>query len=201
METIVDLIRHGTPQGGSLYRGHGVDHPLDERGWAQMWDAVGPGCPWQVVASSPLRRCRAFAEALAERHGLVVEVDPRFREIGFGSWEGCSRERLQRERAEEYTAFYRDPVHARPPGAEDLDAFIQRVVAGYEALVQAHEGRHCLLVSHAGVMRAILAHIVQARPAGLYRMNIANAGLSRIRYRRFGPELVFMNARRLPTHP
>jgi probable phosphoglycerate mutase len=201
METIIDLLRHGEPEGGSRYRGHGVDDPLSERGWSQMWEAVGDHCPWQVIVSSPLRRCRAFAEALAERHGLPVRVDDRFREIGFGSWEGCGREQLQHERPEEYAAFYRDPVHARPPGAEDLDAFIRRVVAGYEELVQANEGRHCLLVSHAGVMRAILAHVVQAKPAGLYRMNIANAGISRIRHRRFGPELEFMNARHPPTHP
>lgn len=198
METIIDLIRHGEPEGGSRYRGHGVDDPLSERGWSQMWKAVGDHAPWQVVVSSPLRRCRAFAEALAERHGLTVEVDERFREIGFGTWEGRSREELQRERPHEYAAFYQDPVHARPPGAEDLDAFIARVVAGYEEIVQAHGGRRCLLVSHAGVMRAILAHIVQARPAGLYRMQIPNAGLARIRYRRFGPELVYMNAERMP---
>ncbi|HSJ49232.1 MAG TPA: histidine phosphatase family protein, partial [Gammaproteobacteria bacterium] len=65
-------------------------------------------------------------------------------------------------------------------------------------MVQAHSGHRCLLVSHAGVMRAILAHIVQAGPAGLYRMQIPNAGLSRIRYRRFGPELVYMNAEQMP---
>lgn len=199
METVIDLIRHGQPEGGSRYRGHGVDDPLSERGWRQMWDAVGEHCPWQVIVSSPLQRCRAFAEALAERHGLALSLDERFREIGFGSWEGLGREQLQRERPEEYAAFYRDPVHARPAGAEDLDAFIARVVSGYEALVQAHRGRHCLLVSHAGVMRAILGHVVQAAPAGLYRMNIANAGLSRIRHRRFGPELQYLNALRLPV--
>jgi alpha-ribazole phosphatase len=193
VETLIDLIRHGEPEGGSRYRGHGVDDPLSERGWAQMWEAVGDHCPWQVIVSSPLRRCRAFAEALAQRHDLTVRVDERFREIGFGEWEGLGREQLQRERPEEYDAFYRDPVHARPPGAEDLGAFIARVVEGYEAMVQAHAGHHCLLVSHAGVMRAILAHILQASPAGLYRMNIANAALSRIRYRRFGPELLYMN--------
>lgn len=197
METIIDLIRHGEPAGGSAYRGHTIDDPLSEKGWAQMWNAVGDYAPWDVIISSPMQRCLAFAEALADRHGRVLEVDERFREIGFGSWEGRTREQLQQESPDEYEAFYRDPVHARPVGAEDLDGFIRRVVSGYEDMLEQFRGRHCLLVSHAGVMRAILAHTLYSQPLGLYRMRIANAGISRIRHRRFGAELEFMNATRL----
>ncbi len=192
-ETVIDLIRHGEPEGGSLYRGHTVDDPLSEKGWQQMWSAVEGHAPWQQIITSPMQRCHAFAEALAEKLDVPVQVEKRFVEVGFGSWEGCTREQLKQERPEEYEAFYRDPVNARPSGAENLDAFIDRVVKAYEACVQAHAGRHCLLVSHAGVMRAILAHTLRAEPLGLYRMRIANAGISRIRYKALGVELEFMN--------
>ena len=44
-ETIIDLIRHGEPEGGRAFRGHSIDDPLSEKGWQQMWD---------VLAKSPL---------------------------------------------------------------------------------------------------------------------------------------------------
>ncbi|MHB1590203.1 MAG: histidine phosphatase family protein [Sulfuricella sp.] len=38
--TTIDLIRHGEPVGGRRYRGR-TDDPLSEKGWNQMWTAVG----------------------------------------------------------------------------------------------------------------------------------------------------------------
>src|SRR3569833_5018 len=85
--TVVELLRHGEPVGGTRIRGQS-DDPLSERGWQQMWQAAGEAAPWQAIITSPLLRCAAFARALAERHGLPVQVEPRFKEIGFGAWEG-----------------------------------------------------------------------------------------------------------------
>ena len=46
---IIDLIRHGEPQGGPRYRGDGIDDPLSDKGWRQMWDAVGEDAPWTFL--------------------------------------------------------------------------------------------------------------------------------------------------------
>ena len=62
-ETLIDFIRHGEPEGGRRYRGNAVDDALSEKGWQQMWGAVGDRPPWQQIISSPMRRCSAFAEA------------------------------------------------------------------------------------------------------------------------------------------
>ena len=40
-ETVIDLIRHGEPEGGRMIRGQGVDHPLSAVDWAQLWAAIG----------------------------------------------------------------------------------------------------------------------------------------------------------------
>ena len=61
--TTIDLLRHGEPIGGRRYRGH-IDDPLSEYGWSEMWHAVSGETPWQQIITSPLRRCREFAEAL-----------------------------------------------------------------------------------------------------------------------------------------
>jgi alpha-ribazole phosphatase/probable phosphoglycerate mutase len=179
-ETEIELLRHGEPVGGRRYRGQ-VDDVLSEKGWQQMWNAVGDRADWQQIVSSPLQRCCAFAMALGERHGLPVRVDARFAEVGFGSWEGRTRQELEADDPGQVARFLRDPVGNRPPGAELLDDFTARVQAGLDDVVQAYAGQRVLLVAHAGVIRSVMAHVLGMPPAVMYRIHVANAGLTRIR--------------------
>ena len=179
-ETEIELLRHGEPLGGRRYRGK-LDDALSEKGWQQMWDAVGRRGDWEQIVTSPLQRCRAFALALGERHGLPVAVDARFAEVGFGSWEGRTRQELEAQAPGQVVRFLRDPVANRPPGAEQLEDFISRVHAGLVDVLQAYAGQRVLLVAHAGVIRAVMAHVLGMPPAVMYRIHVANAGLTRIR--------------------
>jgi alpha-ribazole phosphatase len=180
-ETKIDFIRHGEPMGGRAFRGHNIDDPLSEKGWAQMWAAVGEQCPWTQVVTSPLSRCQAFAEALAERHGIPLVVEERLKEVGFGSWEGRSPAQVQREEPAAYAAFYADPLHNRPPGAEPLLDFFARIAGAFEDTASRYGGGHVLMVAHAGVIRAAIAHVLRAEPAAAYRVKVQNAGLTRFR--------------------
>ena len=193
--TVVDLIRHGQPQGGSLYRGHAIDDPLSNKGWQQMRDAVIGAVPWQQIISSPMQRCLAFAEELARQHDIDLTTETDFREVGFGNWEGLTRAQLKAERLQEYEDFYRDPVNCRPPGAEPLNDFITRVSRAYHEQVQQHTGQHILIVAHAGVMRAIIAATLHCAPLGLYRIRVDNAGITRIQHDQHGGHLLYHNVR------
>lgn len=177
--TTVDLIRHGEPEGGQRYRGH-QDDALSERGWQQMWDAVRVPAPWEHIVTSPLRRCSDFAHALGERHRLPVRLEPRLREVAFGSWEGRTAADLRREDPEVLSRFYRDPVNQRPPDAEPLDRFRLRVFQVIRELLIDHQGQHILVVTHAGVMRAVVAYVLNAPLETLYRVHVDNASLTRI---------------------
>ncbi|GJL74047.1 MAG TPA: histidine phosphatase family protein [Nitrosomonas sp.] len=192
-ETIIDLIRHGEPVGGRRYRGHAIDDPLTEKGWLQMWHAVGDYHAWQQIITSPLERCQSFAMALGKQHGITVIVEHRFKEVGFGAWEGLSHDEIKIGRTQEYRSFLRDPVNHRPQGAEALDSFIQRVGSAYAETVTHYQGQHCLIVAHAGVIRAIIAGIVHAAPIGLYRIKVSNGGITRIRHNETGGMLEFLN--------
>lgn len=196
-DTIIDLLRHGTPEGGRAYRGHGIDDPLSEKGWAQMWTAVGgetvESVPWTRIVSSPLIRCQAFAEQLAARHGLPVSVDTRFREVGFGRWEGRTPEQIQRENPQEYAAFFANPVQNRPPMAEPLEAFVARVAAAFDDVLQENAGEQVLVVAHAGVVRAVMAHVLQADMQCAYRVAVNNACFTRCRVGARGLMLEFHN--------
>ena len=196
-DTTIDLLRHGTPEGGRAYRGNGIDDPLSEKGWAQMWAAVGgesaEGCPWTHIVCSPLIRCRDFAEALGARHGLPVAVDARFREVGFGSWEGRTPAQIQHDNPDEYAAFFRDPVHCRPPGAEPLADFVTRVARAFDDCLKRFAGERVLVVAHAGVIRAVMAHVLQADLACAYRVAVNNACFTRCRQGERGLVLEFHN--------
>jgi alpha-ribazole phosphatase/probable phosphoglycerate mutase len=178
-ETCIDLLRHGEPVGGRRYRGQ-VDDALSEKGWAQMWNAIGADPGWQQIVSSPLQRCSAFAASLAESLVLPVQLEPRFREVGFGDWEGKTRDQLDRLDPGQIARFYQDPVKHRPPGAEPLDEFTGRVQAAFNDMVGRFAGQSVLVVAHAGVIRAILAYTLDMPLSSMYRISVPNAGISRI---------------------
>lgn len=197
--TLVDLIRHGEPVGGRRYRGSGADDPLSPLGWSQMQAALGEAAPWDQLISSPLARCRVFASDLAARHGLPLVVDPALIEVGMGIWEGRSRREVAEQSPSEHAAFYQDPVRCRPAGAEPLDQLIERVADAYERHLAAFPGRHLLIVCHAGVMRALVGHLLGADARRWYRIRIDYAGLVRVRHDHLGPSIQWVNAARLPA--
>lgn len=182
MTTIVDLLRHGEPVGGRAYRGNRIDDPLSESGWQQMRGWLDGNVAWQRVITSPLRRCRDFAEEAATKYNLPIQVVQDLKEVGFGIWEGKSPEEIQSLYPEAYQAFYNDPVKKRPEGAEPLEKFFKRVNDAYSGVIAQYPGEHILLVTHAGVIRAIVANMLKAPMASMYQLRIDYAGLSRISY-------------------
>jgi probable phosphoglycerate mutase len=175
----IDLIRHGEPEGGDRYRGDGVDDPLSEQGWAQMWAALPGTTPWTRIVTSPLRRCRSFAEAVAARRGLPVAVEPDLREVGFGAWEGLAKADIRARWPGALEAFQADPVANRPEGAEPLQAFCDRVQRALERIWEAGDGP-VLVVAHAGVLRAAAAQALGLPLPSMYRLRIAYAGWARL---------------------
>jgi alpha-ribazole phosphatase/probable phosphoglycerate mutase len=194
--TVLDLMRHGEPVGGRKYRGQ-IDDPLSEKGWAQMRAAVGDAVPWTRVVSSPLARCRAFAEALAARHGLPLSLDDRLKEVGFGVWEGKSAAEIEAEAPGTLARFRSDPVNARPAGAEPLADFHARVAAALDDVLVHHRAQHILLVAHAGVMRMALAWALRIPLEHAYRIEVATASLTRLRFEDEHASLIFHGSTRV----
>jgi broad specificity phosphatase PhoE len=193
--TRIDLIRHGQPEGGNRFRGHGVDDPLSPVGWQQMRTTAAAIPDWERVVSSPMRRCLAFAEWLSTERGLPISVEQDLREVGFGAWEGSDRDELRDRRREEFDAFYRDPVNNRPAGAEPLADFGRRVSQTLIGLSERYGGERVLVVAHAGVIRAAVGFILQSEPVYWYRTDVANAALTRIEFDRSTIRLVAHNWR------
>jgi alpha-ribazole phosphatase len=195
--TAIDLLRHGEPLGGRRYRGQ-IDDPLSEQGWREMWQAVSGAMPWQTIISSPLRRCSEFARLLSEQQSLPLIVDDRLREVGFGSWEGFTRQQLRARDETILSRFYHDPLNCRPEGAEDLVSFTQRVSEAYQQAIDSCAGQHLLIIAHAGVIRSLLTQTLSAPLSHMYRLSIPTASLSRIEIgQERPPTVVFMGRRSL----
>jgi len=152
----IDLLRHGETEGGQRYCGT-TDILLTAAGWDQMWGTVGNECHWDVVVSSPLKRCAEFARALAQRHSLELQIDERLREMHFGAWEGRNAAELMQTDADNLTRFWRDPVRHSPTDGESVVALQSRVMAAWrDATAQC---RAALIVTHGGPIRTILCHL------------------------------------------
>jgi alpha-ribazole phosphatase/probable phosphoglycerate mutase len=178
--TVIDLIRHGEPEGGRRYRG-ATDDPLSPRGWSQMVEAVGGDCPWSHIVTSPLSRCSDFARWLGERHGVPVTVDVRLQEQGFGVWEGRSPDELRREDPEQLQRFYSDPVGNRPAGAESSEDFRNRIAACWRELLDRHRDHRVLVVGHAGTVRAVVSLVLGTPPENMFRVAVSYAARVQIR--------------------
>lgn len=168
-DTRFDILRHGEPDGEDCFRGSGIDHPLTKKGRKQMQSALPSKPEWDLIITSPLIRCHDFAHELAEKLQIELIVDDCFKEIGFGTWEGRTKEDIKTNDSQAYKRFIDDPVRNRPIGAEPLEKFTNRVWHRLEKLNTEYMGKRILLISHAGVIR-----VVTAKTLGLHLNDVYN---------------------------
>lgn len=157
--TVIDLIRHGEPEGGQMFRGS-QDDPLSTKGWQQMESAVSTDDCWDAIVSSPMTRCRLFAEKLAEKRGIPLHIEDDLREIGFGAWEGLTAEQVQQQYGDHLNRFWQDSINFIPPGGEPVPDFYQRVIRGFNRWQEKLAGQRILVVCHGGVIRMVLAEVL-----------------------------------------
>ena len=114
--------------------------------------ALIPGLPdAKRIVSSPLTRCRRLAETIAAARGLHMTIDARIAEIDFCRWEGVAWDDVPLAELNEWAA---DVLGARPHGGESVAMLAERVSA---FLADCDPAEPLLCVTHAGVMRAVLA--------------------------------------------
>ena len=172
----LDLLRHGETEQGGGFRGR-IDDALTSAGWAQMRQALEGRSGWSALVSSPLKRCRLFAEELAATHGLPLHGVAGLRELDFGDWEGLSAAQLMESSSAELGLFWDDPYAFTPPGGEPLAAFEARVLDALTRLVSEHAGGHLLAITHGGVIRLLLARARGLAPARLLQVEAGHASL------------------------
>ncbi|GGO82921.1 alpha-ribazole-5'-phosphate phosphatase [Marinobacterium nitratireducens] len=195
----LDLLRHGDADGTGAYRGRS-DPALTPQGLAQMrgWERASPG--WSRVLCSPLRRCREPAQRLAAALSLPLVVEEALIEYDFGDWDGRRYDEVWRDDRERVLAFWQDPAASPPPGGESIASLCARV-EGLVSRLAAGEDRHLLLLTHGGVIRALIGTRLGLPAAAWSQLRIDTGSLSRVNIG-LDPdnpwfELVYLN--RLPS--
>ncbi|WP_029404832.1 alpha-ribazole phosphatase family protein [Stutzerimonas stutzeri] len=180
MSVRLELLRHGETESGGGFCGR-LDDALTPTGWQQLRAAVVGAGPWERIISSPLRRCADFAVELAGQRSLELEFEPDLRELDFGDWEGRTAADLMIDQSEALARFWIDPYSFTPPNAEPVADFAARVLAAIERLTDRYTGECVLLITHAGVMRLLLAQARGLPREGLLQVEVGHAGLFALR--------------------
>jgi broad specificity phosphatase PhoE len=154
-KTVIGLLRHGQTNWNIDFRLQGVtDIPLNETGIEQAKTAgqviaksAHEGNSWDLILSSPLSRARDTAVMVSEALGVSgISIEELLLERSFGEAEGLSHE--------EWKAKYDDTNHV--PGGETLEQLEARAWILLQRLLDQHEGKRVLTVSHGALIRTLL---------------------------------------------
>ncbi|MDH6110240.1 broad specificity phosphatase PhoE/ribonuclease HI [Kitasatospora sp. MAP12-15] len=182
------LLRHGetalTPQ--KRFSGSGGSDP--ELSATGLWQAERAAEAFaargtvQAVVSSPMRRTRQTAGAVAARLGLEVRIDEGLRELDFGDWEGLTFAEVQQRHPEDLNAWL-GSSKAKPTGSsESFATLAQRIGVTRDRLLARYAGKTVLVVSHVSPIKTLVRLALGAPPDAMYRMELAAASVSAVQY-------------------
>ena len=175
------LIRHVQPEAHAQGRCYGsLDIGLSSRGErsARHLARVLGTVPLAAVYTSPRVRARRTAEPLAAASGLSPAVVEALRELDFGDFEGRRYEDIAREHPQLFAAWMSEPTRVRFPGGESFADLRLRVLAATARIRQRHPGQVAAVVSHSGVIRAVLADALNMPAQAIFRLEQSYGGIS-----------------------
>jgi len=146
------LIRHTTPavERGICYGFSDIDVAPTFESEAARIKALMPTKPMDVYAS-PLQRCSKLATYL---YGSDFTTDRRLMELNFGDWE---MQRWDDMGPDALQKWMDDFVYTRVPNGESYEDLYLRALDMLNEVIS--KGRDAVLVTHSGIIRALLAHV------------------------------------------
>jgi probable phosphoglycerate mutase len=177
--TTLLLIRHAhTDTAGKRLTGWARGVHLNDRGRDEAETLVRrlEGIPVRAIYTSPLERCRETAAPLARGLGLSVLVRRDLLEVDYGEWTGRPISGLRRTKL--WRVVQHAPSRIRFPGGESLLEVQSRSVAEVERIALAHPKGTVAVVTHADVVRLLLAHFAGMHLDELQRLVVDPASVS-----------------------
>jgi probable phosphomutase (TIGR03848 family) len=188
------LVRHGhTDAAGKRLTGWAPGVHLSEDGRRQAERLVTRlhGIRVDTIVSSPLERCRETAAPLAKARGRRVVVRRAWIEVGYGDWTGRSISQLRRTKL--WRRVMTTPSIVRFPGGERLLEVQARAVDAAFDLAAEHPRGTVVVVSHADVIRLLVAHLAGMHADHLQRLSVDTASITAVSLSDGVPRLLTVN--------
>jgi ribonuclease H / adenosylcobalamin/alpha-ribazole phosphatase len=179
------LVRHGATAHNAEDRFSGVNaltlSDIGEQQAKQLADRLATFADIRLVASSPLRRARQTADAIADRLGMAVQVVDGFTELDFGAWDGLTYEDVAKQWPNELAQWSSTP-EATPPDGESLAQLTRRVRRARDEIVATIPDGPAIVVTHVTPIKALLRLALDAPPSALFRFHLDPASVSIVDY-------------------
>lgn len=117
-----------------------------------------------AVYSSPLSRCTRLARTFSAH----VITDTRLLEINFGDWENQLFDVFDTETVKQWADNF---VTVSPPNGESFNDLRIRAASFWQDVATCN-ARQVFIFTHAGVIRALLAHILNCPPANAFQFKV-----------------------------
>jgi probable phosphoglycerate mutase len=158
------LLRHGQTalSRDDVFCGSGLDPELTPEGlqMAHAFAAAYRANSWRAVYSSGLRRAVDTARPLCDALGITNQVRPDLNEIGYGKWEGQTRENVAREYHDDYIGWLADPAWHAPNAGELAITVATRSLRVIDEIKSQYADGNVLIVSHKATIRIILCSLL-----------------------------------------
>ena len=189
------LVRHGqTPTTGAVLPGRAPGLHLSPEGAAQaqrVAERLGAAVKVTAVYASPMERTRETAAPIARACKLRVRRAPGLIECDFGRWTGRKLNHLRKR--SEWVTVQRNPSAFRFPGGESFAEMQARALDAVAKIAARHAGETVVAVSHADVIKALVA-VAAGTPLDLFqRIVISPCSVTAIAYGASGPTLLTVN--------
>lgn len=173
MLTII-LARHGHVQGIEPERFRGqADIPLTDQGVAEAAAlARRVAVHWHptVIYSSPLSRCMATANAIADACAAKAVALSALEDIDYGAWQWRSHDEIREQYPSLYATWFATPQLMRFPGGESLQDLISRAADALRLVLESHPSGTVVMVGHESVNRALLLQFLDMPLSAYWRI-------------------------------
>ncbi len=156
------LVRHGehTDIGNGYRLGK-----LTEKGIEQVGATAHTlrGEQFDAMYCSPLERTHESGKIISKELRMEPRLDDRLREIDLGDLAFEEFQRTAKAAKEAGSRIYYEYWHKKFPNGESYADLVERVRTFLEDMVERHPCQKILLVTHGGVMRAVM-HLIEHVP-------------------------------------